>query len=259
MSTLATSTSRFSKVIMTVAIIVVVGIGAILVGTSAASATTTEETFTMDPGARVLSVDLGRGDVSLTRSSTHLEVRRTMRFSGPKPIVEERADANGARITTHCAALTKWVCAISYQIAVPNDYVINLQASSGAVDVRGVIMERLGIKVASGSTHMEDVTGPVKITSASGSITGTRLGVPEFTARLASGRTDVDFALPPQLVTVVASSGAVTLRLPATEGAYGVEIQTASGAEEIQVPTDPASERRVTVSTSSGKVEVLPR
>lgn len=260
MSTLALSTSRLSKVIMMVAIIVFVGIGAVLLGTPVASATTTDETFTMDPGSRVLSVDLGRGDVSLTRSSSkHLEVRRTMRFSGPKPIVEERADAKGASITSHCAALTKWVCAISYQIAVPDDYVINLHASSGAVGVRGVTMERLGIEVASGSAHMEDVTGPVKITSASGSITGTRLGVPEFTARLASGRTDVDFALPPQLVTVAASSGAVTLRLPATEGAYGVEIQTASGAEEIQVPTDPASERRVTVSTSSGKVEVLPR
>jgi Putative adhesin len=260
MSTLATSTSRSSKAIMTVAIIVVVGIGAAFLDTPVASATTTDETFTMDPGSHVLSVDLGRGDVSLTRSSsTHLEVRRTMRFSGPKPIVEERADANGARITTHCAALTKWVCAISYQIAVPNDYVINVQASSGAVDVRGVIMERLGIEVASGSTHMEDVTGPVKITSASGSITGTRLGVAEFSARLASGRTDLDFAKPPQLVNVAASSGAVTLRLPHTDGAYGVEVHTASGAEEIQVPTDPASEHRVTVSTSSGKVEVLPR
>jgi hypothetical protein len=52
---------------------------------------------------------------------------------------------------------------------------------------------------------------------------------------------------------------AVTLRLPATEGAYSVDVHTASGAREIQVPTDPASERRVTVSTSSGKVEVLPR
>jgi hypothetical protein len=52
---------------------------------------------------------------------------------------------------------------------------------------------------------------------------------------------------------------AITLRLPATAGAYSVEVHTASGAQETQVPTDPASERRVTVSTSSGKVEVLPR
>jgi len=52
---------------------------------------------------------------------------------------------------------------------------------------------------------------------------------------------------------------AVTLRLPAADGACGVEVHTRSGAQEIQVPTDPASERRVTVSTSNGRVEVLPR
>ena len=76
---------------------------------------------------------------------------------------------------------------------------------------------------------------------------------------MASGRTNLDFALPPRLVNVAASSGTVALRLPATEGAYGVEVHTASGAQEIQVPTDPASERGVTVSTGSGKVQVLPR
>ena len=260
MSTLALSTFRLSKVIMTVAIIVFVGIGAVLLGTPVASATTTDETFTMDPGSRVLSVDLGRGDVLLTPSgSNQLEVRRTMRFSGPKPIVEEHADANGARITAHCAVAAKPLCAISYEIAVPNGYIIDLHGSAGALDVRGLTMERLRIEVASAATHLEDITGPVEISSRSGSITGARLGVAEFSAQMASGRTNLDFALPPRLVNVAASSGAVALRLPATEGAYGVEVHTASGAQEIQVPTDPASERRVTVSTGSGKVQVLPR
>jgi Putative adhesin len=185
-------------------------------GTPVASATTTDETFTMDPGSRVLSVDLGRGDLLLTPSSSnHLEVRRTMRFSGRKPMVEERADASGARITTHCPAVPKPVCAISYQIAVPDSYVVDLHASSGGIDVRGLIMERLRMEVSSGSTHLEDLTGPVEITSSSGSITGARLGVAEFTARVASGRTNLDFDIPPQRVNVAASSGAVTIRLPA--------------------------------------------
>lgn len=172
MSTLAPSTFRLSKVIMTVAIIVFVGIGAVLLGTPVASATTTDETFTMNPGSRVLSVDLGRGDVLLTPSdSNQLEVRRTMRFSGPKPIVEEHADANGARITAHCAVAAKPLCAISYEITVPNGYIIDLQGSAGALDVRGLTMERLRIEVASAATHLEDITGPVEISSRSGSIT----------------------------------------------------------------------------------------
>jgi hypothetical protein len=83
------------------------------------------------------------------------------------------------------------------------------------------------------------------------------LVVAEFTAQVASGRTNLDFDLPPQ--QVAASSAAVTLPLPAADGAYGVEVHTRSGTQEIQVPTDPASERQVTVSTSSGRVEVRPR
>ena len=78
MSTLAPSTFRLSKVIMMVAIIVFVGIGAVLLGTPVASATTTDETFTMDPGSRVLSVDLGRGDVLLTPSGIN-----SLRSAGP--------------------------------------------------------------------------------------------------------------------------------------------------------------------------------
>jgi hypothetical protein len=259
MSTLALSRSRLARVITVVAILALIAVGATLLAKAVPWATTTDETFTMDPGSRVLSVDLGRGDLLLTPSSSnHLEVRRTMRFSGRKPMVEERADASGARITIHCPAVPKPVCAISYQIAVPDSYVVDLHASSGGIDVRALIMERLRIEVSSGSTHLEDLTGPVEITSSSGSITGARLGVAEFTARVASGRTNLDFDIPPQRVNVAASSGAVTIRLPA-EGAYDVEANSGSGTEEIQVPTDPASERRVTVSTSSGKVEVLPR
>jgi hypothetical protein len=86
-----------------------------------------------------------------------------------------------------------------------------------------------------------------------------QLVVAEFAARVASGRTNLDFDLLPQQVNVAASSAAVTLPLPAADGAYGVEVHTRSGTQEIQVPTDPASERQVTVSTSSGRVEVRPR
>jgi hypothetical protein len=73
------------------------------------------------------------------------------------------------------------------------------------------------------------------------------------------GPDQVDFTLPPERVTATTDSGAVTLRLPAGDGPYRVATHSGSGEEDVQVPTDPASSRRIDVSSSSGDVHVLPQ
>ena len=248
------------RALATVAALVILGTGAVLVTDAVLPSTTTDQTFTLDPGSPVLSVDLGLGHVLLTPStSQRLEVHRTMRFRGRRPTVEERADAGGARITSHCPALVGRVCDIRYEIGVPNGYAVDVRTSAGRVDARGVTVDKLHIDVSSGATRLEDVAGAVQITSSSGSITGTRLNSGDFAAQLASGSTDLDFAVPPQLVTVSASSGAVSVRLPASGAPYHVATESGSGEEEIQVPTDPASRHRVAVSTGSGSITVVSR
>jgi hypothetical protein len=252
--------SRPRRALVTVAALALLGTGAVLVTDAVLPSTTSNQTFTMEPGSAVLSVDLGPGHVVLTAStSQHLEVHRTMRFKGRRPTVEERADARGARITSHCPALVGRVCEIRYEIGVPKGYAVDLRTSSGGVDARQLSVDKLHIEVSSGATHLEDVQGTVQITSSSGSITGTRLNSGYFAAHLASGSTNLDFAVPPQLVTVSASSGAVNVRLPGSGAPYHVETESGSGEEEIQVPTDPASRHRVAVSTGSGSITVLPR
>jgi DUF4097 and DUF4098 domain-containing protein YvlB len=106
---------------------------------------------------------------------------------------------------------------------------------------------------------MEDVKGFVEISSASGSITGTQLGLREFAAQLGSGKTTLDYTLPPEQVTATTVSGAVTIRLPAGDGPYQVAARSGSGEEDVQVPTDPASVHHIDVTSSSGDVRVLPR
>jgi hypothetical protein len=247
-------------VFATVAVVAVTGVGAVWFTQAVRPSTTTNETFALDPGSPKLAVDIDQGQVLLTTGSgDRLQVHRTVRDAGRAPQVEERADAQGASLKSRCPAWSGRACSIRYEIAVPTGYVIDVAAGTGRVEVHSLTVAKLRIKGSSGSTHLEDAKGSVEIDSLSGSITGTRLGLSAFVARVGSGRTNVDFTVPPDRVTATTGSGAVTIRVPAGGGPYQVAAHSRSGEEDVQVPTDPASPHHIDVTSSSGDLAVLPQ
>jgi hypothetical protein len=247
-------------VLATVAVVALTGVGAVWVAQAVGASTTTNEAFTLDPGSSRLEVDIDHGQVLLTAGTgDRVQVRRTVRDADRAPRVEERADAQGASLQSRCPAWSGRACSIRYEVAVPAGYAIDVASSTGRVEVHGLTVEKLRIEGSSGSTHLENVKGSVEIHSLSGSITGARLGLSEFVAQVGSGRTSVDFALPPDRVSATTGSGAVTIRVPAGDGPYRVTAHSGSGEEEVQVPTDPASPHHIDVSSSSGDVAVLPQ
>jgi hypothetical protein len=257
-TTLTPRRTRPTWILAAGAVIAIVG-GAALV-TQDLRSSTTDETFSLDPGGSVLTVEVDRGQVLLTAGTgDRLQVRRTVSTGRRAPVVAERADADGASLSSRCPALSGRACSIRYEIAVPSGYVVDVDANTARVEVHGLTVDKLQIEGSSGATHLEDVQGSIEIDTASGSITGTRLGLREFVARTGSGSASLDFALPPERVTATTASGAVTIRLPAGEGPYRVAAHSGSGREEVEVPTDPGSSRHVDVASSSGDVAVLPR
>jgi len=252
--------TRRAGVLAVVAVVAITGVGAVSAAQAMGSSATTDETFTLDPGSSMLDVDVDRGQVLLTAGAgDRLQVRRVVDVARRAPMVEERADVNGASLRSRCPALSGRACSISYEIAVPPGYLIDVAANTARVEVHGLTVEKLQIEGTSGSTHMEDVKGSVEIDSGSGSVTGIQLGLSDFVARVGSGRTSVDFALPPDRVAATTASGAVTIRLPASGGPYRVVANSRSGEEDVQVATDPASSRLIDVSSTSGAVHVLPQ
>ena len=222
--------------------------------------TRTERTFTMAPGASRLSVEVGNGAVRLTSTDSDLlQVHRTVTHGWREPGIEERSDGSGAAITAHCPTLFARGCDIGYEIAVPRGFAVDLRADSGDLDIRGVTAQSLRTDVSSGRTTLVDVAGSVEMRSSSGSISATGLSSADLTADVSSGSTSLDFAAAPSAVTVSASSGNVILRLPVSEGPYRVRADSSSGREQVDVPVNPASPRTVTVTVSSGDVQVLPR
>lgn len=258
-STLTPRRTRPTQVIVTLAVVAIAGVGALSIA-QAMRPSTTDETFTLDPGSSKLEIDIDRGQVVLTAGDgDRLQIRRTVRAARRAPVVDERADLNGASLKSRCPALSGRGCSIRYEIAVPADYLIDIDGHTAQVEVHGLTVEKLHIDGSSGSTHLEDVKGSAEINSTSGSIMGVRLGLSDFVARTGSGSASLDFALAPERVTAITASGAVTIRLPAGDGPFRVEARSGSGEEDVQVPTDPASSHHIDVSSSSGDIAVLPQ
>ena len=259
-STLTARRTSPARVVAALAVVAITGVAAASIAQAIRPSTTTDETFTMDPGSSILDIDVDRGQVLLTAGNgDRVQVRRSVPIAVRAPTVDERTDANGASLKSRCPTMSGRACSIRYEIAIPPRFVIDVAAHTARVEVHGLTVEKLQIEASSGSTHLEDVKGSVEINSTSGSITGTRLGLSEFVARTGSGKTSVDFALPPERVTATTGSGAVTVRLPAGDGPYRVSAHSGSGEEDVQVPTDPAASRHIDVSSSSGDVAVLPQ
>jgi hypothetical protein len=241
--------------------VAVVGVGAVGVVNATTPATTSEQALSFDPQAPRLVVELGSGDVALSRAAgDQVDVRRTVRSrGGSQPSLDEQSDPDGVRISAECSLWFGWGCEVDYEIAVPDGFTLDLRTSSGSVDAGGVTAATTTVSASSGDVELVDVTGPIVAEANSGSVTGERLDSPSVSAVASSGAVTLDFATTPGAVTVEASSGDVTLSLPATDGPYAVDVATSSGKEQISVPADPASPRRISVEASSGDVEVRTR
>jgi len=219
-----------------------------------------QRSFTMGPGTTRLTVEVDTGSVRLTPSGgPEIRVQRTVRSRGLDPRIEERTDGSHAVIDASCPGFFVAGCEIRYDIAVPAGQEVELSASTGSLDVRDVEARFLRAAVSTGRTTLVDVDAPLEIRASTGDVTASGLRSRRVTAEVSTGSVDLDFATAPTDVSVTASSGDVRLQLPEAGNPYRVEVDTSSGAEHVDVPTDPRSPRSVAVSVSSGDVVIRPR
>lgn len=87
------------------------------------------------------------------------------------PTAVERSGADGIRIeSSDCAGPFSWDCDLTYDIALPDGFDLDLVASSGSLTVRDLSVTRLREEVSSGDVDLVGVTGPIEISASSGEI-----------------------------------------------------------------------------------------
>ncbi|WP_405056230.1 DUF4097 domain-containing protein [Kribbella sp. NBC_01505] len=155
---------------------------------------------------------------------------------------------------TNCGFLS-FGCKTTYVLTVPRDVKLTVKNNSGQIKVSGMSGET-ELKTNSGNIAAQGLGGSLRMETSSGSIEGDALTASTVTTKSSSGSADLEFASAPQSVDTKASSGEVTITVPAGDETYKVETATSSGDYEPEVKVDPASSRSIKAKTSSGDISI---
>ena len=218
-----------------------------------------QDSYRVQPGtappAAMFSAAIGSGDISIGPSPdrrTHLA--GVVNYSLVRPSLSVTTTGAGVVLSgPNCF----WVgnCGAEIILAVPSGEAVKASSGSGNVTVKGV-GSALSLSVGSGNITAAHLSGALVLKDSSGDIAATALASARVRAYAGSGNVNLSFSRPPDELTISDSSGDITVTVPAGV-AYDVTADASSGTDEVKVPTDPSSRRRLHLDAGSGNILVL--
>jgi hypothetical protein len=155
------------------------------------------------------------------------------------------------RLRSTCPNFGSDFCWVDYQIRVPRDLELVVDSDNGSITVTGSAAS-ITADSDNGSLRVNDVSGPLQLSSDNGRVEATQLRSRHVTAGTDTGRVELEFDAAPTTVLATSSNGRVEVVVPNDGTAYRVEVHSDNGSETIDVPTDPAGDRSITVRTDNG-------
>jgi hypothetical protein len=198
------------------------------------------DTITLDQpivAGQTLTVTNTSGQTSIhggDGQTAHVVATRHFAIGGQGPDVQLTPDGSGLRLgsttTGRGGAFFGDASSVDYSVEVPAGVAVNVQSSSGQVQVDGV-SGPVDATTTSGGLHLTDISGPVNAGTTSGSITGAQL-LHVRQAHSNSGAISLEavFTDPTQITS---SSGKVNLKL-LPGSAEQLDVHSKSGSVEPQ-------------------------
>jgi Toastrack DUF4097 len=212
---------------------------------------------TAAPAGATVAVSVGSGNINISPSPDPMaHLSGSVHYSLIRPSVTWTTTASGLHIKgPDCF----WVgnCGATLTLTVPPSR--QLQASSGSGNVTARDLDGAAtLGAGSGDIRINGFGGAsLGLHAGSGNISGSGLASPQVEAHDGSGDVSLSFSQPPDQVTVRASSGNITVVVPAGT-AYQINAHTGSGSTHVEVPTDPGSHHVLNLSDGSGNIRVVP-
>ena len=157
------------------------------------------------------------------------------------------------RLTLNSNCPSNDECSVSYDIHLPRAATVQIRDGVGMVK-----LNFLSGKLAAhtnGEIALSSVSGPVEVSSDTGSIVGTNVSSPLATLRSTVGSIEVAFTAAPASVLATTSVGSVILHVPGNVS-YRVHASTPVGRIKISVPTSAQSSHVITSATNVGTVTI---
>ncbi|MFI0407907.1 hypothetical protein [Actinomadura sp. 3N508] len=142
-------------------------------------------------------------------------------------------------------------CGADIDVRVPRGTRVTAVSGSGRISVRELSGD-LDLRTGSGEVRAADVRGRLWLRARSGAVVATGLASPVVRAEVSSGRLDLRFAEPPDLVETAADSGTLKIIVP-PGSVYRVVGWTGSGSAHLnKAVLDDRSPRQISVRSGSG-------
>lgn len=190
-------------------------------------------------GVRLLDVSTANGQISVVAGDADMiEVTAHLQESREGD-AEYRIDQQGDTLVVAGECDGGWFdrCNVGFDIAVPADLDVTIEFDNGRIVV-------------------EDLAGHVDVETDNGAITGRELDAGDVRARTDNGRIELLFRETPNDVAALTDNGAIAIRFPDDGEAHDVDASSDSGAVDVDVRTDPTSDRRIVVESDNGAVDV---
>jgi hypothetical protein len=159
------------------------------------------------------------------------------------------------RLSVDCTGLVLH-CGARFQVAVPPGVSVEVRSGNNNDTVSG-LTGPVVIYGGAGQVQLSNTTGPLRISTNAGSITGTAIRSPVVRATANAGNVSFTFAAAPQRADISSSSGDATARVPVAGHRYHIAVTSGTGTAISRVPDDPYSANTVHVSSGNGNATVL--
>jgi hypothetical protein len=189
---------------------------------------------------RALRVDVDRGSIRIVASEdtrVHVHARISRGLHDTSHDVALRGHTLVADAT--CPHFQDFFCSVEYTIRVPASVSTSVSSANSSINIRGL-------------------TGPIRIDSVDGDVTGRELGSRTASASTVDGDVTLTFDTDPTIVDASSVDGDVVVRLPRGR-AYHVDASTVDGSTSTEIRTDPASNRSIIAGTVDGDITIAYR
>jgi hypothetical protein len=211
------------------------------------------------PAAGIGAVDVAgsSGSIRVTGADIDTIVVRAEISDGLRATGESQVVRDGTLLLrSTCPNFGSDFCRVDYEIRVPRGVELRLDGDNGSIHVTGT-SGPITADADNGSIRLTGVSGALEVATDNGRVEGTQLRSQQVSADADNGRVQLEFATAPTTVVATGNNGRVEVVVPPDGTAYRVDVRTDNGSEDISVPTDPTSERSITVRTDNGSASVV--
>ncbi|GAA3389709.1 DUF4097 family beta strand repeat-containing protein [Cryptosporangium minutisporangium] len=182
-----------------------------------------------------LSVTGAAVDLDVVPGRGPVVVDEVVRYNGSAPATSHRLTGGTLRLESPGCTVGE-ACRVRYRVTLPADTRVVVEIDAGTVETTGL-------------------TGDLDLSLDAGQVTARQAASSRADVRVEVGDVDLRYRQAPERVAVTTGTGAVSVKLPASDD-YAVRTHTTVGETDVSVPRGPASPRAVDVRVDVGPITV---